>query len=1378
MRQSESDGVHSWWDTHGSYRTTLTRPTPWEFDGETPVEALIDFEKLLAAAGTERAFASESVRVVEHDPEGQPSRDVAAEWREETDPETGRPRKYLAWTARARKGATGGFDVYFDGTGKTLPETRAEGRAPVANLLTNPRFTEHERGIPAGWEVDDAAIAAFESAAARGEDRGLWITRAANGSIRQEHAAELRQRVDVRRYAGRGVRFEAQWLCRQGIFGKPVTVEIEQYREDGSRIPEYAVDPRWLTLELAPGQRVRFSQTGRFNPQAAEAIVRLRLWLDVDPSCFGRQPTPEELATEIHLDHLVLRPGERWPWPAVNPALFVEGADPQAPPNRAVALTGKRRFSFNGASAGTVSSGRLNPNRRAVHWGPVRGTMEFYLKPAWSWDDGKDHLLYEGLARAAKTGAHSSLRKLGADGDNQLSFSILDAAAERHTVQGKAELREGRWHHLAVTWDHPKAELQLFCDGCRIGATGPADAPWPSTDDPLDPALSRGAGIAPGDRRGIPMVMTIGGDQKFAEPSAEIVLDQLRISDVVRYSADFQPDWRRLDPDPDTRALFRFENTTDGMHDGDDTVIETFFTHPEPPQQETVPLDRFENGKIHHQDITVAPYPPETLFEANRPENNPDVCRPAVQHPDPRFIESRPRTVQRRISGVGTQEPLTVGGDFEPLMRWEAYTPVPEEHDQAIPLPRWRANDNVVPFSYESLRQTLAPGIDDEMERAGRIFRYCTRVTRYFNANMIGERIFDEPLPVRYHLVRMLNIYFSHQCGPLNYPLRKMLLLCGLSSNDYMGTGHQFQQAYYRGNYRLYDMSKRLYWLHRDNTSVIGVRDIHDDPWLMVRQSGRFNAYIPGRPGCARFIDSPQPDLDQAADETAYRFPMRPRVPHRIDLALRPGETAWMGWQNEGRWLRRNRKGEPLHPGYVPPEYGNGAIVFEPASESRCAAESTNLAFTQDGPTRGMRPRKAGEPAALHYRMLCPYVLTGVQIRGRFQGARPGMIRLSLSVDGGRRFETIWQNPTGEEVLAIDLAQHVAGRYDYELRLEIDAGDADTRIDDLQIRSPFLCSHLALPGKLQRGENRIEMVAGPVTQPVDAQLAWTERYQCELGVEMNAISFYTTSGQLHRNLFVAAPGASVPLEIALLGRAMNGAVRIEGPAAAWIAGTNRQAVQKNIGERIALAFQLRMPDTIDEGTITPFEVIIEEPDRKPRREQGLILSARTAGIIEAEAAVIQKGRIQHREAPDLSGGGYVKVLDDGTLAFMAQAPVAGRYALWLHARWESEAEPRLRITAGDQPARELTPSYRPCGWQSADQANTKMYKHYDLYTRHWGWYRIGDILLETGEQRLRLDLEKGADLDVAVIVPQTDAVDRAMMNLTQNWNYAPWDCPQ
>jgi hypothetical protein len=70
-----------------------------------------------------------------------------------------------------------------------------------------------------------------------------------------------------------------------------------------------------------------------------------------------------------------------------------------------------------------------------------------------------------------------------------------------------------------------------------------------------------------------------------------------------------------------------------------------------------------------------------------------------------------------------------------------------------------------------------------------------------------------------------------------------------------------------------------------------------------------------------------------------------------------------------------------------------------------------------------------------------------------------------------------------------------------------------------------------------------------------------------------------------------------------------------------------------------------------------------------------------------------------------------------------------------------------------------------------------MFAHFGEQYGHWSWYRVPDVLLTRATRRLTLGAGAGACLDALVLLPQDPEMDRAAMNLFQNWNFAPWRNP-
>ncbi|MEA3401280.1 MAG: LamG-like jellyroll fold domain-containing protein [Armatimonadota bacterium] len=1329
----------AWWNPGWRYRTTITRPTPWRCDGRQPAEAAIDFAALLARA--EGTFDPASVRVVDPVTGSQVPCALRTEW----DPRDRCERRYVAWYADARDGHVGSYDVYFETADASVQPAHYRGGVPPENLLTNPGFEDIEEGLPAGWEIsvpELASAARFENTTGQ---RSLRLHVDADTPEDLAREVAISQTVDVSQFAGGEAVFECDLLAERGKYGTPTTVQLIQLREDGSRIPEFVVQPRWMTVEMAPGQLVQWSERGRINPEAAQVQVVIRLRLSAGDAWDGTPLTEEEKEYTTWLDRVTFRPGERWPWPGASHGCFVEGALQDAPLNRAVDFIGDRRLTFNGGSEGTLTGGDFNPNRRSVHWGPQRGTLEMWVRPHWSTSDDAAHELLYAKAYMHKT--QSQLRVVGGD-DPALEFSIADSDRKYHTVRGPVTLEPERWYHLAATWDLPQAHLQIFVDGGLIAEEGPGDEPWPSTMDPEDPDLELGRGIVDEDRRSVPMQATIGGDNRWRPGgAADAVIDEVRISDVVRYQGGFEPPRSEFEVDEATRALFHFDHEEHGTHAGDDRFVEAYFVCEQHPQSETAPLEIRRGDEIQRRDLAVAPHAPEALYERNRAENVLQVYRPVEELPDPRHVALVRRTLTRTVQG--DEEPFTVevGGDLEPLMLWSRFRRSDDASGETTLIPRWRANDSVVPFSWEDLHATLAPHAETDAERALGIFRYSLQTTNYYDAHYCEDLGTKHRDRISYTLIRALNIYPFDQCGPLNYTLRKLFLAGGISSNDAPGTHHQFEQGFYDGSLRLFDLSPRQYWLDRDNETVISLRKLGEDPWLKIRQGGNINAWIPGRVSSARFSSV--------------------RKSNSIDVPLRPGEQVCFGWQNEGEWMALSGEREPIHMAKIPPYYGNGILTWEPTVEGE-AAVAENAVIERDGKHAVIRAEDDQARAGLTYRVLLPYTLAAARVAGRYSGPAA----LSLSWDDGGTWAELWRSERGEGEIDVDLTPHVMARYNYWLRLELPAG-SETRISDLSVRSTFNVSPLSLPGALELGENQMSFVRGPVTEPVEAELAWLERRRSDLGVSLNALSFYLMDDENHRNLYIARPGEPMTVEVSLEGHSFDGAVTLEGLPEGWGRGSISTKVTTD-GEPTTATFALQ-PDR-EAGRIAPFEVVVRQADSE-RRVPAVVLLSAAALVAEAEEADLS-GEATTADAPVQSGGRQVDLTGDGSMAFDADAPADGTYALWLRARWEQGASTRMVLTVdGEEREVRATAMIGFTDWENPRQANTKMFAHYGEQYKHWAWYRIPDLELTAGEHRVELSARAGTRFDCLAILPQTDVMDRAAMNLLHTWNFAPWLLP-
>ena len=1366
---ASAETPNDWWNPRWRLRTTVTRPTPCRQAGPRPVEIPIDLTRFLGTEERKKRFDPATVRVIERVGHGA-MREVPCVWRVDTDPEQVRPRAYLTWIARPAVGDLPTFDIYF-GTNDLGIEAPSYDAAdlPPENLLRNPGFEQTADGQPAEWKVSSPELVRLGRFPHTTGERSLSVVVDDNTPEKARREVTLSQRIDVGRWAGQEMVFECDLLAERAAYGAPVSIELEQHRADGSRIPEYAVEPRWLTIELARGQLVQFCQRGRFGPETATVDVRVRMRPYVHDADTGRRVTGPESHFTVWMDRLVVRPGERWRWPPAANRGFVEGALPGTPLNRGFEFTGQRRLAFHGASEGTLTAGVYNPDPQSVHWGLESGTLEFRCQTKWNADDGRRHVFFEGIAYGHRL--QSRLCKLDAAGGNQLEFTIADAGGKLHTIRADAPLRAAQWHHMAATWDFPRARLQLFVDGKRVAAEGPAKTAWPSSlVAEGGPKKTPGIGIMEKDTRSLPMQAFLGGDRSCGpETSAEAVLDEIRISDVARYDGPFEPAGEEFAPDRHTRALFHLENEHHGVHGGDDRFVRGHLVCEGLREEGVVQWQALEDGKVGRPMGIKRKLISSVDFEHNRAEKRLKVTRPFDPMPDPRNVEYRPRRVERTVTDTDDTLSITVGGDYEPLMQSITFEHADESSQQTTLLPRWRANDNVVPLSFADLAATLAPDATGDAKRAFEVFRYALAATNYYDAH------YCETLPdgrhrprVSYTLTKAVNIYPFDQCGPLNHTLRKLFLAGGISSNDASGTHHQFQQAYYGGDWRLFDLSPRLYWLEHDGTSVAGRRDFEEDPHLKVRQGSAINSALRGRKGRARFG--------------------RAERPHAMDFPLRPGERVSFCWHNEGRWFEVTGPREPIPLAKIPPYFGNGAILFEPTGRGEAAVLENMAVDTSGDGRRVLHAKDPAKDASLIYRACCPYIFSDATVTGTLASETDNPLTLSLSFDQGKTWTQLAGPAAAPGPIEAGFRDQVTGRYVYWLKLELAPGSKAT-LADLRVRTTLVASPLALPGRLRKGENRVRFVGGPVRAPVKTECRWIERHRSDVGVAIDSIAYHMNDDQAHRNVLIAPPGGKLPVRVMLRGGPFRGEVSVDGLPRGWAAqpAVGRAAV-KGHDLRPAVVELTVKPTTEPEGTIRAFHVVLRQGDQI-RRVPVQVLVATAPLVREAERADRLEGTARVASMREMrcpgeqSSAGEIIIrrpsTDGGRLSFDFETAQSGRHALWLRARWPEGSDTSMTLALDGAVPRRLRAQAMIgfTDWTDPRAAHTKMFAHYGEQYAHWSWYRVPDVELTAGKHTLILGAQSGARFDAVLLLPQTPTMDRAAMNLLQNWNYAPWDNP-
>ena len=165
---------------------------------------------------------------------------------------------------------------------------------------------------------------------------------------------------------------------------------------------------------------------------------------------------------------------------------------------------------------------------------PRRGTVEFWVRGEFPHPTADDTIRF--YLPFFGVGCDQTGLGIARSQYNHLTCSVAEGYRSKISLpvacEGENRIADGRWHHLAATWDEQHAAF--FVDGRRAAFT----------EKPVYPTVGAWTigSIAIGYAIDADYYYAGSSDKAaFVPKSAQGDIDELRISDVVRYVADFRP---------------------------------------------------------------------------------------------------------------------------------------------------------------------------------------------------------------------------------------------------------------------------------------------------------------------------------------------------------------------------------------------------------------------------------------------------------------------------------------------------------------------------------------------------------------------------------------------------------------------------------------------------------------------------------------------------------------------------------------------------------------------------------------------------------------------------------------------------------------------
>ena len=147
-------------------------------------------------------------------------------------------------------------------------------------------------------------------------------------------------------------------------------------------------------------------------------------------------------------------------------------------------------------------------------------------------------------------------------GAGRVVFGVKNSADQNRTICGSTDLRDGSWHHVAVQRRRSDGFLSLYVDGSlEASADGPdGDISYPDDGVP--------GNFCNGSCDFSDPFIVIGAEKHDVAAPYYGPLDELRLSNSIRYSSSFTPSQQAFVADGSTVGLYHFdEGSGDQIND-------------------------------------------------------------------------------------------------------------------------------------------------------------------------------------------------------------------------------------------------------------------------------------------------------------------------------------------------------------------------------------------------------------------------------------------------------------------------------------------------------------------------------------------------------------------------------------------------------------------------------------------------------------------------------------------------------------------------------------------------------------------------------------------------------------------------------------------
>jgi hypothetical protein len=354
-------------------------------------------------------------------------------------------------------------------------------------------------------------------------------------------------------------------------------------------------------------------------------------------------------------------------------------------------------------------------------------------------------------------------------------------------------------------------------------------------------------------------------------------------------------------------------------------------------------------------------------------------------------------------------------------------------------------------------------------------------------------------------IIKAFNNYGARICGQTSEDMSLLWHGLGYPSQKRSFGGHTVPEAFYNGQWHMYDGAFGFYFRNKITGDVMGIDSIRLDlgmtgfvcPVTTFEGTSGYSIYEPARSNTGEmteFTPSPSTIIQYAATGYTYNLSLRPFESYR---------RTWLEMGNDKNYFTPyiSDTTDP-NDGYLFPYIrSNGEWLLQPDFST---AAYRNCVLAESHTTLGalpkLHPDVAGAAATVDFRVDAANVITSAVITGTtVRGNSSDVARVLISTDNGATFQEVWnQASTGADSIRASLQAEVTYKYSYIVRVEMTAAadPASVGLNTLTIRTITQLNQRGLP-VLTLGSNRVlfklgAQQAGAKFQPVEITYQWKE----------------------------------------------------------------------------------------------------------------------------------------------------------------------------------------------------------------------------------------------------------------------------------------------